>query len=105
LFTYEKQNVFIEGATMKRSEVLSTVITLINKARLSTKEINASDRLVEDLGLDSIGFVELGTSLEEKYLISISDELLESLSTVEMVVDVVLSSPSYATEADAEVAN
>jgi acyl carrier protein len=82
---------------MERDEVYQTVVDIINKSLLSARKINPSDRLVEDLGLDSIGFVELGTGLEEKYMIDISDEVLESLKTVEMVVDAVITSPSYAT--------
>lgn len=82
---------------MERDEVYQTVVDIINKSLLSARKINPSDRLVEDLGLDSIGFVELGTGLEEKYMIDISDEVLESLQTVEMVVDAVITSPSYAT--------
>ena len=82
---------------MERDEVYQTVVDIINKSLLSARKINPSDRLVEDLGLDSIGFVELGTDLEEKYMIDISDEVLESLKTVEMVVDAVITSPSYAT--------
>ncbi len=82
---------------MDRSEIYQTVSEILSKSLLTTKKINENDRLVDDLGLDSIGFVELGTGLEEKYMIDISDEVLESLLTVEMVIDAVLAAPSYAT--------
>lgn len=81
---------------MEIQEVTNTVMDLINKSLLSERSINMTDRLVEDLGLDSIGFVELGTGLEEKYLIDISDEELEGLQTVECVVNTVLKAPTYA---------
>ncbi len=82
---------------MERNEVYKTVTEILSKSLLTTKKINEGDRLVDDLALDSIGFVELGTGLEEKYQIDISDEVLESLKTVEMVIDAVLAAPSYAT--------
>ncbi|HEY8941779.1 MAG TPA: acyl carrier protein [Cellvibrio sp.] len=81
---------------MDRNEVYKTVSEILSKSLLTTKKINESDRLVDDLALDSIGFVELGTGLEEKYQIDISDEVLESLKTVEMVIEAVLAAPSYA---------
>lgn len=82
---------------MDRNEIYKTVTEILAKSLLTNKKINESDTLVDDLGLDSIGFVELGTGLEEKYQIDISDEVLESLKTVEMVIEAVLVAPSYAT--------
>lgn len=82
---------------MDRNEIYQTVSEILGKSLLTTKTFNESDKLVDDLGLDSIGFVELGTGLEEKYMIDISDEVLESLKTVGMVIDAVLAAPSYAT--------
>ncbi len=83
---------------MDRNEIYQTVTKILSKSLLTTRHINETDRLVEDLGLDSIGFVELGTGLEETYQIDISDQVLESLETVAMCVDAVLVAPSYATE-------
>jgi acyl carrier protein len=83
---------------MDRNEIYQTVTQILSKSLLTTRHINESDRLVDDLGLDSIGFVELGTGLEEKYQIDISDEVLESLETVAMVIDAVVAAPCYAAE-------
>lgn len=83
---------------MDRNEVSNTVIKLINSSVMKKTTIGLEHRLKEDLGMDSIAFVELGTGLEEKYRIDISDEELEKLTTVGQVVDAVLNSPTYATE-------
>lgn len=80
---------------MKKDDVIKTVMELINSSLVSPVSINPGDRLVEDLGLDSIGFVELGTGLEQKYLVDISDEDLQKCKTVEQVVEAVLTSPTY----------
>ncbi len=81
---------------MDRNEVFSTVVSIINKSLPSPLTITMEDRLREDICLDSIGFVELGTGLEEKYQIDIDDDALESFKTVEEVVDAVIDSPTYA---------
>lgn len=83
---------------MERSEVSSTVMELINNTLTEKATINLEHRLKEDLGLDSIGFVELGSGLEDKYMIDISDDALEELSTVAQVVDMVMTSPVYSVE-------
>ena len=80
---------------MNRDEVSETVIGLIKNALVTDNDIELSDRLKEDLDMDSIGFVELGSGLEDKYLIDIPDETLENLDTVKQVVDIVFTSPSY----------
>ena len=83
---------------MDRNEVSSTVMELINKTLMKKATIQLDHRLKEDLGVDSIGFVEIGTGLEEIYEIDISDEELEELQTVDQVVDVVLRSAACAVE-------
>jgi acyl carrier protein len=82
---------------MNTEDVAKTVIDLINSTLMDPLEIKLESRLVEDLDLDSIGFVELGTGLEDKYMIDIPDDLLQKLKTVEDVVNTVLTCPTYAT--------
>lgn len=82
---------------MNKEDVTKTVIKLINSTLMDPIEIKLESRLVEDLDLDSIGFVELGTGLEDKYMIDIPDDELQKLKTVEEVVNTVLTCPTYAT--------
>ena len=79
---------------MDRTEVFNTVTEILNVALLCSKKFNLEDHLKDDLGLDSIGFVELGTGLEEKYMVDISDEDLEAFNTVGEVVDAVMTAPA-----------
>ncbi len=81
---------------MDRNEVFNTVVSIINKSLPNPVSITMEDRLREDICLDSIGFVELGTGLEDKYQIDIDDDVLEGFRTVEEVVDAVIESPTYA---------
>mgnify|MGYP000037917542 CR=1 FL=1 len=81
---------------MDKNEIFTTVAKIINKALLEPKEILIEHNLKEDIGLDSIGYVELGTSLEDIYNVDITDEQVMAFETVADVVDMVLTSPTYA---------
>jgi len=50
-------------------------------------KINLDSRLVEDLGLDSFGSVEVAFELEEKFDIKIPDAALYEAKTVKNIVD------------------
>jgi acyl carrier protein len=49
--------------------------------------IKPESRFKEDLGADSLSLVEMAMELEEKYGISISDEVAEKFITVQDVID------------------
>ncbi len=83
---------------MEREEINKTVKEIINRSLLKPVEIKLEDRLTEDLGLDSIGYIELSTGLEKAYSVDISDEDIEGFSTVQEVVDAVLVAPTFAAE-------
>ena len=50
-------------------------------------QVQPSDNLAEDLGMDDIDMVELTLALEEKYSIEIPDEDAETFHTVQNVID------------------
>jgi acyl carrier protein len=50
-------------------------------------EIDLNDRLVDDLGMDSLDCVEATMCLEEKFNIEITDEDAEKLETVQQIVE------------------
>ena len=54
-------------------------------------KINLESRLVEDLGLDSFGSVEVAFELEEKFDIKIPDAALYDAKTVKNIVDYIAS--------------
>jgi acyl carrier protein len=58
--------------------------------RLPPDEISEEKELCNDLKMDSIDGTELVIECEKQFNISISDELWESVETVEDVVDVII---------------
>ncbi len=50
-------------------------------------KIKLTDRLVEDLGADSLDMVEIVMSLEHEFAINIPDETADKLITVQDIVD------------------
>ena len=79
---------------MERNEVFADVAEIINNTLIEKRSIELQHMLVEDLDMDSIGFVELVTELEDKYGVEIDDNEIEDFKTVEEIVDFVLACPS-----------
>ena len=50
-------------------------------------QVQPSDHLSDDLGMDTIDMVEMTMALEEKYGIEIPDEDAETFHTVQNVID------------------
>jgi acyl carrier protein len=80
---------------MDRNQILNQVGEIINKSLLKPITIRPEDRLAEDIGLDSIGFVELGSALEDLYQLDVEDETLLGLRTVAQVIDLVMTCPRH----------
>jgi len=72
----------IEGVV---KEVLAKQLTM------DVAKINLESRLVEDLGIDSFGSVEVAFELEEKFNIKIPDAALYEAKTVKNIVDYIAS--------------
>jgi len=73
---------------MTYSEVEGTVKEVLAKQlTMDAGKINLESRLVEDLGLDSFGSVEVAFELEEKFDIKIPDSALYDAKTVKNIVD------------------
>ncbi len=49
------------------------------------RDIRPSDRIQEDLGLDSLSVMEFASDVEAQFVVSIPPDMYESLSTVEDV--------------------
>jgi acyl carrier protein len=70
------------------TEIEATVKEILAKQlTMDAGKIALESRLVEDLGLDSFGSVEVAFELEEKFDIKIPDSALYEAKTVKNIVD------------------
>ena len=74
--------VFIE-TTVK--EIIAKQLTM------DVSKVQLESRLVEDLGVDSFGSVEIAFELEEKFDLKIPDSALYEAKTVKNIVDYIAS--------------
>ena len=73
---------------MTYTDIETTVKEILAKQlTMDVAKINPDSRLVEDLGLDSFGSVEVAFELEEKFDIKIPDAALYEAKTVKNIVD------------------
>jgi len=74
---------------MNDQEILSRVAEVIGEITEDDREIKMEDKLIEDIGLVSIGFVEMIVQLEEVFDISFPDNMLtdNNLETVRDVIE------------------
>ena len=77
---------------MTYSEVEAIVKEVLAKQlTMDVSKINLDSRLIEDLGIDSFGSVEVAFELEEKFNIKIPDAALYEAKTVKNIVDYIAS--------------
>ncbi len=55
------------------------------------REIRPSDHIQHDLGLDSLGVMELVSDVEERFQVSVPSEMFEQIATVEDVARAVVT--------------
>lgn len=77
---------------MTEKEVFEKIAELIAEIMETEIEIKPESRLTEDIGLISIGYVELVVEMEEAFNISFPDDMLtnNNLITVQDIVDNVM---------------
>lgn len=80
-------------SVMTENEVLAKVSEIISEITEEERTLSMTDRLSDDIGLVSIGYVELVVELEEAFDIVFPDTLLtdNNLITVKDVVDNVMA--------------
>ena len=77
---------------MTYQEIEATVKEILAKQlSMEAGRITLELRLVEDLGLDSFGSVEVAFELEEKFDLKIPDAALYEAKTVKNIVDYIFS--------------
>jgi acyl carrier protein len=66
-------------------ESLKGTCDLLRRHLESARDIRPSDRIQDDLGLDSLSVMEFASELEARFAMSIPSDMYDSLSTVEDV--------------------
>ena len=76
---------------MKREELIAALSDFLKETlRIKNANIDPQDNLMEKFGLDSMGAVEYVIKLEEEFDISISDEEVQTVYTLNRAADLVL---------------
>lgn len=66
-------------------------VVLKEVAEVNPEDVTLEADLREDLGIDSLSAIELGTELESEFGIEIADEELVALKTVEDIIKLIES--------------
>ena len=81
----QDENIFDGGQLIGMEDKILKIIK--EKVKDSSIEIKGNSRFVEDLGMDSLDTVELVMAFEEKLGVVIPDEDVDSLLTVDDVIN------------------
>lgn len=79
------------GGFMTQTEVFEAVVKTLKGACGVKKPIAAGSRLVEDLGLDSMGMLALAVDLENRFRLKLEEDQEHPPETVSDVVELVQS--------------
>ena len=66
---------------------LLKVFSIVVNRNVDSNLINVDSKIVEDLGVNSIGLVYLAVAVEEEFDVDMSDASLESFKTVQDVIN------------------
>lgn len=70
---------------MTVEERVKTII--VDKLSIDKSEVNNNENLIDDLGADSLDLIELIMDCEKEFIITIPDEEVENIKTVNEVVE------------------
>ena len=77
---------------MKREELNSKVVAILHECLMDDEiAINEGANLADDLGLDSMGFVDLTVKIEEEFDIEVSETEGAAIKTYDDVVNLVIA--------------
>ena len=79
------------GGFMKQAELFEAVVKTLKGACGVKKPISAGSRLVEDLGLDSMGMLALAVDLENRFRLKLEEDQAHPPETVSDVVQLLQS--------------
>lgn len=66
---------------------LINVFSIVINRNVDSERINMDSKIVEDLGVNSIGLVYLAVALEEEFDVDMSNASLESFKTIRDVIN------------------
>jgi acyl carrier protein len=66
---------------------LINVFSIVVNRNVDAEKINMDSKIVEDLGVNSIGLVYLAVALEEEFDVDMSNASLESFKTIRDVIN------------------
>ena len=82
---------------MDKDTVFMKVSDLIRSVLLQKNlKIEPDNSLSDDLGMDSLGAVELINAVEDEYHISVTEEEMQAIKTVNDAVDLILNKTNHA---------
>lgn len=78
----------------QENQIEEKIIAIIaDRLKRDISEIKLESHLVDDLGVDSLGIVEIMMDLEEEYGVSIPDEEAQKLLIVKNIIAYIKNSP------------
>ena len=77
--------------SVSAAEVLTEIRRVVAREVSSPRELTGSDRLIDDLGLDSLSLTTLAVELEDRFEVYLSDEEATRVTTVDELVRCVLA--------------
>jgi acyl carrier protein len=70
-------------------EITSKILSIISRDAGHGKAVQPGDRIVEDLGVDSLDKLMIVHDLEDEFNISVGDEELKNVRVVQDIIDAV----------------
>jgi acyl carrier protein len=75
----------LSGAMVTYDETLKVTTEILKKHVDGERAIRPNDHIQNDLGLDSLGVMELVADIEDRFAVTIPNDVLSDISTVEDV--------------------
>lgn len=75
----------LSGAMVTYDETLKVTTEILKKHVDGERAIRPNDHIQNDLGLDSLGVMELVADIEDRFAVTIPNDVLTDISTVEDV--------------------
>ena len=81
---------------MEREEVLQKVSDLIRQVMMAKNlVVQPENNLADDLGMDSMGAVEFVNAVEDEYKISVTEDEMQSIKTVNDAVNLIVGKTNH----------
>ncbi len=69
---------------------------IVDQLGVDAEKVTSTAKFIEDLGADSLDTVELVMAFEERFSVEVSDEMAETLKSVEDVVNYIVAEKAKA---------